>query len=89
MSKRTWKPGLTFVAFTSLLTCLAVVRYYTLLFIAIFINLLVTMIIFTNEGNPNALKLIITAKIAQKSFTVKITKPSGKLFNLPLLLMQS
>ena len=33
------------------------------------------MIISTNEGNPNALKLIIAAKMAQQSVTVKTVQP--------------
>lgn len=35
------------------------------------------MIISTNEGNPNALKLIVAAKMAQQSVTVKTVQPKG------------
>lgn len=36
------------------------------------------MIISTNENNPNALKLIIAAKLAQDTFIVKVVKPGGE-----------
>ncbi|XP_072745898.1 methionine--tRNA ligase, cytoplasmic [Anoplolepis gracilipes] len=48
------------------------------------------MIISTNENNPNALKLIIAAKLAQKTFTVKIVKPGdATLGRLPTLTIPS
>ncbi|KAL0105250.1 hypothetical protein PUN28_016717 [Cardiocondyla obscurior] len=48
------------------------------------------MIISTNEGNPNALKLIIAAKLAQESVTVRILKPSDStLGRLPTLTVPS
>lgn len=34
------------------------------------------MIVSTNEGNPNALKLIVAAKMAQQSVTVKTVNPN-------------
>ncbi|KAL6258659.1 hypothetical protein P5V15_010612 [Pogonomyrmex californicus] len=44
------------------------------------------MIVTTNEGNPNALKLIFALHLAQKDFTVKIVKPSDVVLNrLPAL----
>ncbi|XP_011175606.1 methionine--tRNA ligase, cytoplasmic [Solenopsis invicta] len=44
------------------------------------------MIVSTNEGNPNALKLIIAAKLAQEAVTVKILKPrDAVLGRLPTL----
>ncbi|XP_012534645.1 methionine--tRNA ligase, cytoplasmic [Monomorium pharaonis] len=44
------------------------------------------MIVSTNEGNPNALKLIIAAKLAQKVVTVKILEPrDAVLGRLPTL----
>ena len=36
------------------------------------------MIVSTNEGNPNALKLVLAAKIAQKPITVKIVTLNRK-----------
>ena len=43
------------------------------------------MIVSTNEGNPNALKLIIATKLAQETVSVRILKPSGESINLFLL----
>jgi len=40
------------------------------------------MIILTNEDNPNTLKLIIAAKLANEPFLVQIVNPSGKSINL-------
>ncbi|XP_014475977.1 PREDICTED: methionine--tRNA ligase, cytoplasmic isoform X2 [Dinoponera quadriceps] len=40
---------------------------------------MVTMNVSTNQGNPNALKLIIAAKLAQELVTVKIVEPKGRL----------
>jgi len=40
------------------------------------------MIVSTNEGNPNALKLIIAAKFAQETVSIRILKPSGESINL-------
>ena len=40
------------------------------------------MILCTNDNNPNALKLIIGAKLARISLTVKIVSPHGKSCNL-------
>ena len=40
------------------------------------------MIVSTNEGNPNALKLIIATKLAQETVSVRILKPSGEFINL-------
>lgn len=40
------------------------------------------MNISTNEGNPNTLKLIIAAKVAQHAVTVKTVQPKGKIFNV-------
>lgn len=37
------------------------------------------MIVSTNQGNPNALKLVIAAKFAREPVTVEIVKPSGEL----------
>lgn len=53
-----------------------------ILFIVILINLLIMMIISTNQGNPNALKLIIAAKFIQKPVIVKIINPKGESINL-------
>lgn len=40
------------------------------------------MIVSTNQDNPNALKLIIAAKLVQEPVTVRIVKPKGKSINL-------
>ncbi|XP_050446972.1 methionine--tRNA ligase, cytoplasmic [Cataglyphis hispanica] len=48
------------------------------------------MIISTNENNPNALKLIIAAKLNQKTFTLKIVKPGDAVLGrLPTLTIPS
>ncbi|XP_067213985.1 methionine--tRNA ligase, cytoplasmic [Linepithema humile] len=48
------------------------------------------MLISTNEGNPNTLKLIIAAKLAQESVDVKIVKPGdAALSRLPTLITSS
>ncbi|XP_053976451.1 methionine--tRNA ligase, cytoplasmic [Hylaeus volcanicus] len=48
------------------------------------------MIISTNEGNPNALKVIVAAKIAQQSFTVKTVQPNASfLGRLPTIELPS
>ena len=36
------------------------------------------MLISTNEGNPNAVKLIVAAKLAREPVDVKIVKPGGE-----------
>lgn len=36
------------------------------------------MILSTNEGNPNALKLIIGAKLGDKNVNLSVIKTSGK-----------
>lgn len=41
------------------------------------------MDVSTNEGNPNALKLIVAAKMAKQSITVRTVQPNGKKRNLP------
>lgn len=41
--------------------------------------------ISTNVGNPNALKLIIAAKLAQKNVSIQLKDPSGESINLFLL----
>lgn len=40
------------------------------------------MLVTTNEGNPNALKLIVATKLAQEAVSVRILKPSGESINL-------
>lgn len=40
------------------------------------------MIVSTNEDNPNALKLVIAAKLAQETVSIRILKPSGESINL-------
>jgi len=40
------------------------------------------MIILTNEDNPNTLKLIIAAKLAEEPFIVQIVNPGSKSINL-------
>ncbi|XP_076249533.1 methionyl-tRNA synthetase 1 [Calliopsis andreniformis] len=48
------------------------------------------MIISTNEGNPNALKLIVAAKMAQQSITVKTVQPNESfLGRLPTIELSS
>ncbi|CAL1678010.1 unnamed protein product [Lasius platythorax] len=48
------------------------------------------MIISTNENNPNALKLIIAAKLAQDTFIVKVVKPGDAVLGrLPTLTLPS
>ncbi|XP_076178929.1 methionyl-tRNA synthetase 1 [Ptiloglossa arizonensis] len=48
------------------------------------------MIISTNEGNPNALKLIVAAKMAQQSVTVKTIQPNASfLGRLPTIELSS
>lgn len=48
------------------------------------------MIISTNENNPNALKLIIAAKLAQDTFIVKVVKPGDAILGrLPTLTLPS
>lgn len=41
----------------------------------------ITMIIYTNEGNPQALKLLICAKTAKKEVTLKIVSLNGELLS--------
>lgn len=36
------------------------------------------MIVSTNENNPNALKLIIAAKLANETIDIKFVSPNGK-----------
>lgn len=36
------------------------------------------MILLTNEDNPNALKLIVAAKMVQQSMDVRIVTSTGK-----------
>ncbi|XP_018339699.1 PREDICTED: methionine--tRNA ligase, cytoplasmic isoform X1 [Trachymyrmex septentrionalis] len=44
------------------------------------------MIVSTNEGNPNALKLVIATKLAQETVSIRILKPSNAtLGRLPTL----
>ncbi|XP_029666465.1 methionine--tRNA ligase, cytoplasmic [Formica exsecta] len=48
------------------------------------------MIISTNENNPNALKLIIAAKLVQETFTLKVIKPGDAVLGrLPTLTIPS
>ncbi|XP_076618591.1 methionyl-tRNA synthetase 1 [Colletes latitarsis] len=48
------------------------------------------MIISTNEGNPNALKLIVAAKMAQQSVTLKTIQPNETLLGrLPTIELSS
>ncbi|KAL6441398.1 hypothetical protein ACFW04_003548 [Cataglyphis niger] len=48
------------------------------------------MIISTNENNPNALKLIIAAKLIRETFTLKIVKPGDAVLGrLPTLTIPS
>lgn len=39
------------------------------------------MIIYTNEGNPLGLKLLLVAKFAKKDVQLKIVTLNGKTFN--------